>query len=147
MKVILTKDVDKIGKSGTLVKVKDGFARNFLLPRSLALEATCGNLKKLEQDKQKLSLGLEKKKSFAEDLKLRLDNFSLTISALVQEDESLYGSITAADISSALKDEKIEVDESCVILDKPIKVLGIYEIPLKLHPEVNTKLKIWVVKK
>jgi large subunit ribosomal protein L9 len=147
MKVILTKDVDKIGQSGSLVKVKDGFARNFLFPRGLAIEATSGNLKKLEEDKRKLSLDIEKKKAQAENLKLRLDNLSLTISALVQEDGSLYGSITEADISSALKDEGIEVDKSCIILDNSVKALGIYEIPLKLHPQVSVNLKVWVVKK
>jgi len=147
MKVILTKDVDKIGQSGSLIKVKDGFARNFLFPRGLAVEATSGNLKRFEENKEKLSLSLEKKKAQAEGLKLRLDNFSLTISVFVQEEESLYGSITEADISSALKDEGIEVDKSCIILDKPIKALGIYEIPLKLHPQVSVNLKVWVVKK
>jgi len=147
MKVILTKDVEKIGRSGSLLKVKDGFARNFLLPRGLAVEATPGNLKRLEQDKQKTSLSIEKEKGSAEDLKSRLENFSLTISALVKEDESLYGSITEADISSALKDEGIEIDKGCVILENPLKALGIYEIPLKLHPQVDAKLKVWVVKK
>ncbi|MBN2831506.1 MAG: 50S ribosomal protein L9 [Candidatus Omnitrophica bacterium] len=147
MKVILTKDIDKIGKTGSLIKVKDGFARNFLFPGGLAIEATSGNLKRLEKDKEKLSLNLEKKKAQAEELKTRLDNFSLTISALVQPDETLYGSITESDISSALKDEGIEVDKDCIILDKPIKVSGIYEIPLKLHPQVSVNLKVWVVKK
>jgi len=147
MEVILTKDVDKIGKSGAVVKVKDGFARNFLMPHGLAIKVTPGNLKKIEQDKQKISLELEKKKGLALDLKARLDNFSLTISALVQAEEDLYGSITALDIYNALKDEGIEVDKSCIILDNPIKALGIYEILLKLYPEVESKLKVWVVKK
>ncbi|MBM3244164.1 MAG: 50S ribosomal protein L9, partial [Candidatus Omnitrophica bacterium] len=105
------------------------------------------NLKQLEENKQKISLDLEKKKAQAEILKERLDSFSLTISALVQEDESLYGSITNTDISSALKEEGIEVDKNCIILDNQIKALGIYEIPLKLHPQVNANLKLWVVKK
>jgi len=147
MKVILTKDVEKIGKSGSLVKVKDGFARNFLFPRGFAVAANSVNLKQLEENKQKISLDLEKKKAQAEILKERLDSFSLTMSALVQEDESLYGSITNADISSALKEEGIEVDKNCIILDNQIKALGIYEIPLKLHPQVNANLKLWVVKK
>jgi len=147
MKVILVKDVDKIGKSGSLVKVKDGYARNFLFPRGLATEATSGNLKKLEEDKKKVSLELQKQKTRAEDLKKRLDNFSLTMAALVQEDESLYGSITEADISLALKDEGIEVEKGRIVLKEPIKALGIYEVPLNLHPELNVNLKVWVVKK
>lgn len=147
MEVILTKDVNKIGRAGTIVKVKDGFARNFLMPKGLAMGVTPGNLKKLEQDKQKISLESEKRKGEAFDLKARLDSLSLTISVLAQEDENLYGSIVAADISNALKNEGIEVDKDCIILDNPIKALGIYEIPLMLHPEVESKLKVWIVKK
>jgi large subunit ribosomal protein L9 len=147
MEVILTKDVNKIGKAGSVVKVKDGFARNFLMPKGLAVVVTSGNLKKLEQDKEKIALESEKRKALANELKARLDAFSLTISVLAQEDENLYGSIAAAEISSALKDEGIEVDKSCILLDSPIKALGIYEIPLKLHPEVDGKLKVWIVKK
>ncbi len=147
MKVILKKDVDKIGKLGSLIKVKDGFAHNYLFPRGLAVEATSGNLKKLEQDKQKLALDLEKRKGEALGLKQRLDNFSLTISVLVQDDGSLYGSISETDIYLALKSEGIEIDKGCISLDKPIKSLGIYEILVKLHPEVTANLKIWVVKK
>lgn len=147
MEVILTKDVDKVGKSGTVVKVKDGFARNFLMPKGLAIEVTRDNLRKFEQGKQRISLELEKKKGVAEGLKARLDNLSLTISVLVQAEESLYGSITVLDIYNALKEEGIEVDKSCIMLDNPIKALGIYEIPLKLHPQVESKLKVWIVKK
>ena len=147
MEVILTKDVNKIGKAGAVVKVKDGFARNFLMPKGLATVVTPGNLKKLEADKQKIFLESEKRKGLANDLKSRLDSLSLTISALAQEDENLYGSIVAVDICNALKEEGIEIDKGCIILDNPIKALGIYEIPLILHPEVESKLKVWIVKK
>lgn len=147
MEVILIKDVNKIGKAGTVVKVKDGFARNFLMPKGLATEVTPGNLKKLEQDRQQLLLESEQSKALANDLKARLDKFSLTISVLAQEDENLYGSISEVDICDALKKEGIEMDKSYVVLDNPIKALGIYEIPLILHPEVKSKLKVWVVKK
>lgn len=147
MEVILTKDVYKIGKAGVVVKVKDGFARNFLMPKGLAIVVTPGNLKKLEQEKQKMAEESEKRKGFANELKARLDSLSLTISVLAQEDENLYGSIVTADISNALKNEGVEVDKDCIILDTPIKALGIYEIPLHLHPEVITKLKVWIVKK
>jgi large subunit ribosomal protein L9 len=147
MEVILIKDVNKIGRAGTVVKVKDGFARNFLMPKGLATEVTPGNLKKLEQDRQKLLLESEQRKALANDLKARLDKLSLTISALAQEDENLYGSIAEADICDALKKEGIEIDKSCMVLDNPIKALGIYEIPLILHPEVKSKLKVWIVKK
>ena len=147
MEVILTKYVDKIGKSGAVVKVKDGFARNFLMPKGLAIEVTSGNLKKLDEKNQKISLELEKKKGAAEELKARLDNLSLTIPALVEGEESLYGSITALDIYNTLKEEGVELDKDCIILNNPIKALGVYEIPLKLHSQVEAKLKVWVVKK
>lgn len=147
MEVILTKDVQKIGRAGTVVKVKDGFARNLLIPQGLAILVTPGNLKKLEADKQKIALESEKRKGKANELKSRLDGFSLTISVLAQEDENLYGSIVASDICDALKNEGIEVDKDYIVLDNPIKALGIYEIPLKLHPEVESILKVWIVKK
>jgi large subunit ribosomal protein L9 len=147
MEVILIKDVSKIGRAGTVVKVKDGFARNFLMPKGLATVVTPGNLKKLEQDKQKIALESEKRKGLANELKARLESLSLTITALAQEDENLYGSIVAADISDALKNEGFEIDKSCITLDNPIKALGIYEISLILHPEVESKLKVWIVKK
>jgi large subunit ribosomal protein L9 len=147
MQVILIKDVDKIGKANTVVKVKDGFARNFLMPKGLAIEVTPGNLKNIEQAKKNLSFEFEKKKGIAEEIKTRLNSFSLTISALVQAEENLYGSITSVEICKALKDEGFDIEKTSIVLDNPIKVLGIYEIPIKLHPEVEAKLKIWVVKK
>jgi len=147
MEVILTKDVDKIGKAGAVVKVKDGFARNLLLPKKLAVEVTPGNLKRLEQEKQKLAQESEKRKQEAIILKERLDNLSLTISAMAQDEKSLYGSITALDISNALKDEGLEVDKNLILLIEPLKALGIYEIPVKLHPEISATLKTWIVNK
>lgn len=104
MKVILVKDVEGTGKAGSIVNVKDGFAHNFLFPRKLAVEASAGNLKKLELDKQKAGVILEKKRAQAEELKSRLERLSLTMSVLVQDDESLYGSITAADIAAFFKE-------------------------------------------
>jgi len=147
MEVILIKDVDKVGRAGAVVKVKDGFARNLLLPQKLAIEVTAGNLKRLEQEKQKILQESEKKKQTAFLLKERLESVSLTISATAQDEESLYGSVTAQDVSNALKEEGIEIEKNLIILDEPIKSLGIYEIPVKLHPEVSAKVKTWIVKK
>jgi len=148
MEVILKKDVEKIGKAGAVVKVKDGFARNFLIPNNLAVPVTQSNLKTLEQEKVKKTQLSEKIKKEAEDLGKRLANLSLTMTALIkEEDEKLYGSISGYEIANALKDEGIEIDKSCIMLEEPIKALGIYEIPVKLHPEVEAKIKVWVVKK
>jgi large subunit ribosomal protein L9 len=147
MEVILTKDVDKIGKAGSVVKVKEGFARNFLIPNSLAVPVTEANIKKLEQDKQKKDLELEKKKRECTDLATRLSSIPLTIQALTHEEDKLYATITAKDIAETLKEEGIDIDKNLIILDEPIKSLGIYEIPVKLHPEVQAKVKVWIVKK
>ncbi|MFA4989352.1 MAG: 50S ribosomal protein L9 [Candidatus Omnitrophota bacterium] len=147
MEVILTKDVVKLGKAGALVKVKDGFARNLLLPKGLAVPVTPANLKKLEQERQKVAQGLEKDKQEAMAIKERLDVLSLTMPAIAQDEKNLYGSITALDISNALKEEGLDLDKSRIMLSEPIKSLGIYEVPVKLHPDLSAKLKIWIVKK
>ncbi|HTZ11903.1 MAG TPA: 50S ribosomal protein L9 [Candidatus Margulisiibacteriota bacterium] len=147
MEVILNRDVDKLGKSGSVVKVKEGYARNFLIPNGLAIPLTPGNLKKLEQEKEKKTLELEKSRKAAEALRDKLSGLSLTITALSQEEEKIYGSVTAQDIVSSLKDEGIEIDKENIMLDEPIKSLGIYEVSVKLHPEVEGKIKVWIVKK
>lgn len=147
MEVILNQDVDKLGKAGTVIEVKDGFARNFLIPNGLALPLTSANLKKLEQEKQRKVSRLEKIRKDAEGLKERLNGLSLTIPALTHEEEELYAGITAQDIARALKEEGFDIDKHCIILEEPIKSLGIYEVPIKLHPEVLANIKIWVVKK
>lgn len=147
MEVILTKDVDKVGKTGLLVKVKEGFARNFLIPNGLAVPATDANLKKLKQQKEKENLALQEAKKKAQAFKERLDSLSLTISALTQEEDKLYGSVGPKDIADALKEEGFDIDKNFIVLDEPVKSLGIYEIPVKLHPEVSAKIKVWIVKK
>ncbi len=147
MEVILKQDIDKIGKTGTVVKVKDGFARNFLIPNGLAIPLNPANLKKLEQEKQRKVAQIEKTKKECEKIKERITNLSLTIPALAQEEDRLYGGISAQEIASVLKEEGFDIDKNCIILDEPIKSLGIYEIPIQLHPEVSAKIKVWIVKK
>jgi large subunit ribosomal protein L9 len=147
MNVILKKDIEGVGKAGAVVKVKDGYARNFLFPRSLALESTNANLKKLDLEQKARSLHSEKLKKSALELKEKLEKLSLTLPVLVQEKEKLYGSITEVEISKALKDEGFEVDKSLIVLEEPLKALGIFEIPIKLHADVTATLKVWIVKK
>ena len=147
MDVILKQDVNGIGKAGAVVKVKDGFARNYLFPHNLAVLSTSGNLKNLELEKRKKDLQQEKLKKEAERTRDKLQALSLTLAVLTQEKEKLYGSITAVELAKALKDENIDVDKDAILLEEPIKALGIYEIPVKLHPEVSGKIKVWVVKK
>lgn len=147
MEVILKQDVDRIGKAGAVVKVKDGFARNFLLPNGLAVILTSSNLKKIEEEKQHKALHSERVKNEAQDLSSKLANLSLTLQVLTQEEDKLYGSISSQDIANALKEENVNIDKNAIILNEPIKSLGIYEVPVNLHPEISTKVKIWVVKK
>ncbi|MFA5362455.1 MAG: 50S ribosomal protein L9 [Candidatus Omnitrophota bacterium] len=147
MEVILTQDVNGIGKAGTVVKVKDGFARNFLFLQKLAVISTAGNRKTLEMERQKRNLQMEKMKKEAEKVRDRLQNLSLTIPVLTQDKEKLYGSISSADLQNALKEENIDIDKNDILLEEPIKALGIYEIPVNLHPEISAKIKVWIVKK
>lgn len=147
MEVILNQDVEGVGKAGATVRVKDGFARNFLFPKCLAIPLTESNIKNLEQEKQRKSLGLEKEKKVAQELKDKLDTLSLTIPVLIQEKDKLYGSITPLEIQRALKEEGYNIDKNFIILEEPIKSLGIYQVPIKLHPEVCAQVKVWVVKK
>lgn len=147
IKVILREDVSGIGRTGEVKQVKDGFARNFLLPRNLALVATDHNLKRIEAERKKIEDKLVSEKKKAQDLAQRLANFSVTIAVEVNEEGKLYGSLTAQDIVKAVASEGIELDKKSVALEVPIKDLGIYDLEVKLYPEVVVKIKVWVVKK
>ena len=147
MKVILTDNIEKVGKLGAMVNVKDGFARNFLFPRKLAVPSTPGNLKALEAKMKKKAKELEALKNEVEKTRTRLEALSLTMPVLTQEDDKLYAGISSVDILQALKDEGIILQKSDILLEEPIRALGIYEVPVKLHPEVEGKVKVWVVKK
>ncbi len=147
MEVILNQDIEVLGKAGNTIKVKVGFARNFLFPKRLAVPLTDTNIKNLEQEKQRKSLRVEKEKKESEQLKDKLESLSLTIPVLTQEKDKLYGSITPLEIHHALKEEGYDIDKNSIILEEPIKSLGIYQIPIKLHPEVSAQVKVWVVKK
>lgn len=147
MEVILSRDVERLGKAGAVLKVRDGFARNFLLPNGLAVLSTPGNLKKVEQEKQKKLLDQAKVKKESDDLKDKLANVSLTIPVLTKEDESLYGGISSADLARALGEEGFSLDKNSIVLDEPIRALGIYEVPIRLPQDVSAKVKVWIVKK
>ena len=147
MEVILTQDIKGIGKAGAVVKVKDGFARNFLFPKKLALELTPSSIKGLQREQERRSQQQQKEKREAEALKEKLAGMSLTIPVLVQEKERLYGSVTAQEIERALKDEGLTIDKSIIEMEEPIKTLGIYQVPIRLHPDVQAQVKVWIVKK
>ena len=147
MNVILKSDIEGIGKTGSVVKVKDGYARNYLFPHLLALESTSANLKKLQQEQKARSLQSEKLKAVALVLKDKLEKLSLTMPVLVQENEKLYGSVSSAEIAKALKDEGLDVGTNLIMLQEPLKALGIFEVGIKLHADVTATVKLWIVKK
>ena len=146
MKVILTEEIEAIGKPGDLLTVKDGFARNYLLPKNKAVQAPTQNMKQLEHQKRLISEKLNKVKSEAEKLSKRLEQISCTITKPAGEEDKLFGSVTSADICECLHNEGIEIDRKKISLDEPLKELGIFNIPVKLHPEITATLKVWVVK-
>jgi len=147
MEVILCQDVEKLGKTGDVVKVKDGFARNFLFPTKKAYMATPTNLKRIEQEKQKRVAGEEKLKKDMEELAVKLSKISCSIAVEVNDLEKLYGSVTETDIAKALEAEGYTVSKKDIILEKPIEELGIFEVPIRLHHDVTAKIRLWVTKK
>lgn len=147
MKVILAEDVKGIGVMGEVVQVKDGYARNFLFPQRLAQAATDENLKVIESLKKKKLQAAIKEKKDAEALKERLSLISCTIACEAGDDDKLYGSVTSQDISHAFQEEGISIDKKKIALEETIKKLGVYHVPVKLHPEVSAEVKVWVVKK
>ncbi len=147
LKVVLRSDVPGVGKIGDVKQVKDGFARNFLLPQNLAVIATDHALKQMELEQKKRQARLVQERKKAEELAQKLNGFSLTITVEVNEEEKLYGSLTVQDIQKSLAGEGIDVEKKCIVLEAPLKALGIYDIDVRLHPEVTSKIKVWVVKK
>ncbi len=147
MEVILSQDVPKLGKIGDVVKVKEGYARNFLIPRKLAAVATPGNLKRIEQLEKKRKVENEHQKAEAQQLAEKLNKLSCTVNVEVNDLEKLYGAVSEPDIIKALEAEGYAVEKRQIIIEKPIEELGIFEVGIKLHPEVTAKIRLWVTKK
>ena len=146
MKVVLKQDIDKLGSTGDIVKVADGYGRNYLLPHGLALKATPGAEKVAEQIKKTKGRKTQEEKTGFEETAKKLSSLSLTIPVQVGEDKKMYGSVTSIDIANMLKQEGIEIDKKNILLKDPIKKLGVFNIQIKLHPEVTAEVKTWVVK-
>ena len=145
MEVILRDHVDNVGRRGEVVKVADGYARNYLLPRKLALVATPGNLKQIERERVKLDAKEAEEKTGAEAIAARMGGDEVIITRRVGETEALYGSVTTADIAEALGKLGHETDKRKLGLREPIKKLGAYTVPLKLHRDVVVQLPVKVV--
>lgn len=145
MKVILKEDVKKIGSMGQIVTVADGFARNYLVPKGLAVEANIKNMKSLEHAKKVIQEKAKKVKTSVQDFADRLSKISLVIKAKAGEEGKLFGSVTTMDIAEQLKNEGIEIDKKKISLDEPIKRIGTYAVSVRLHPEVDTQINLQVV--
>ena len=145
MKVILREDVENLGKTGQIVNVADGYGRNYLLPRGVAVKASTRNVKMLAHQKRLIEVRQQVQKKEAEELAQRLETVSCTISRKTGEEEKLYGSVTTKDIAEALTAEGVTVDRKRIVLEEPIKKLGVFTVPIKLHPEVTGNIKVWVV--
>ncbi len=146
MRIILLRDYENLGEAGEQVEVKDGFGRNYLIPKGIALKASKQNMKKFEeiakQKKNKLARALKSSQELAEKLK----TLSLTVPVKVGEDDKIFGSVTSQMIADQLQEKGYEIDKRQVQLEEPIKALGIYDIPIRLHSEITTSVKLWVIK-
>jgi large subunit ribosomal protein L9 len=145
MEVILKEEIKGLGKALELVKVKNGFGHNYLFPRGLAVLATSGARKQLEQERALIEERLKQEKVQWQAIADKLQNVSVTIASRVAEGEKLYGSVTAQDIANKLKESGREIDRKNILLAEPIKQLGMYTIKIQLHKEVEAKIKLWVI--
>ncbi len=145
MEVILREHVENLGRRGEIVKVADGYARNYLLPRKLALLATAGNKQVIERERAKFDAKEAEEKKVAEAIAERVNNVEIEIGRKVGETEALYGSVTTADIADALHAKGLDIDRRKIVLQEPIKKLGEYDVPVKLHRDLQTHVKVKVV--
>ncbi len=145
MKIILRSNIDKLGKIGDIVSVKDGYARNYLLPRSLAYYAKEGMMKRIEIEKKQYLRQVEKIKTVAEELAVKLADVQLTVAMKVSEEGKLYGSVTNQMLAIELADKGFDVEKKYIFIEEPIRTLGVFDVKVKLHSEVNATVKVWVI--
>ena len=145
MQVILLEDIPSLGKMGDMVKVSDGYGRNYLIPRKKAIFATEKNIKALQHEKALVQQRLNKMKKDAIKIAQEIETLSCTFTRNVGESGKLFGSVTSMDIEAFLKEKGFEIDRKKILLEEPIKNIGMFNVPIKLQPEVTAHLKVWVV--
>ena len=145
MKVILREDVKNLGTAGSVVNVADGYARNYLIPKNVAVEANTKNIKGLEHQKRQIEDRAKKIRDAAQDLSAKLSSLTLTMTAKAGEEEKLFGSVTTMDIAEALKNEGFDIERKKIMLDEPLKRLGTYTVGVKVHPQVASHLTVQIV--
>jgi large subunit ribosomal protein L9 len=146
MEIILRQAVENLGKPGDVVKVKAGYARNYLLPHGFAYEATPGNLKRIQQERDRLDAAENERRAAAQTIAEKLEQVSLTFSARVGEEGKLFGSVTGADIAQQLEAQGFHLEKRQIDLHEPIKALGVYRVPIRLHADVKPEVRVWVIK-
>ncbi len=146
MKVILIEDVTNLGKAGEVLEVKRGHYRNYLFPRKLAVEASSKNVKALDHQKRLLNDKIAKSLTDARRAAEKLETISITLARKAGEQDKLFGSVTDMDIEEALKEKGWNIGRKQILLEEPIKTLGVYQIPIKFHQDVEVKIKLWVIK-
>lgn len=146
MEVILRNAIDKLGHPGDIVTVSPGYARNYLLPRGLAFEATPGNKKRIALEKSRLEAAEAERRQAAESVAERLSEVSVTFAARVGEEGKLFGSVTAADIAHQLEAQGFHIEKRQIELSEPIKSLGMYKVAIRLHVDVKPEIKVWIIK-
>jgi large subunit ribosomal protein L9 len=146
MEIILRQTIENLGNPGDVVTVKNGYARNFLLPRGFAFEATPGNLKRIAAERGRLEAAESERRESASELAKRLEEVQLTFSARVGEEGKLFGSVTSADIAEQLAAQGFTVERRLIDLHEPIKALGVYRVPVRLHADVKPEIRVWVIK-
>lgn len=147
MKIILRQDVPDLGKVGETVEVKSGYGRNYLIPRNLAIPATKGNLQAIDEVEKQSQIRKRKKMREAEKLKIKLEKLSLTSEVLVGEEEKIFGSVTAQNVVELLDTEGVRISKKDVLLEEPIKSLGVYTVPVKIEKDIVANVKLWVIRK
>jgi large subunit ribosomal protein L9 len=146
MEVILRQAVESLGKPGDVVKVSNGYARNYLLPHGVAFEATPGNLKRIQLERDRLEAAENERRAAAQALADKFEQVQLTFSAKVGDEGKLFGSVTAADIAHQLEAQGFDIEKRQIDLHEPIKALGVYRIPIRLHADVKPEIRVWVIK-
>jgi large subunit ribosomal protein L9 len=146
MKVILQQDFDGLGRIGDIVKVSDGYAFNFLIPRGIAVQAAESNVRQMEHLRR---LTETKRKAMLEEARVeadRINGTAISLKRLAGEEDKLFGSVTNRDIAEALEAEGIQIDKRAIVLEEPIRTIGVYNVPVRIHRDVEAKLKVYVIR-
>ncbi len=146
MKIILRKDTEKLGKAGEIIETKSGYARNYLIPKGIAVAATNANMKIYEQERRAIERKMQQEIEEAQTFAAKLNGLSITATVQVGEEDKVFGAVTNQNIADLLVEKGVDVDRKKIILEEPLKALGVFEVPIKLHSQVEAQIKVWVVR-